>query len=74
MDESTKQIWESIIVKPKWYAGIRNKAGGFYTAQAAADLKKRFKQGSVSWDIIETIFAAHGYTLIKQWVRKVENW
>lgn len=72
-DAATTSIWNSIIAKPKWYAGIRNLQGGFYSAQSANHLKKSFEAGTLSLDIIQTVFEAHGYTLIQQWVRK-SNW
>lgn len=74
MDIVTKAIWEQIISKPKWYAGIRTTTGTFYSAQAAGTLKKSFENGTLSLEIIETIFEAHGYVLVKQWRLKDTSW
>lgn len=74
MDIVTKNIWEQITSQPKWYAGIKTTAGTFYSAQGAGDLKRRFEKGTLSLDIIETIFEAHGYVLVKQWHKKSEGW
>lgn len=74
MDIATTDIWNSIITKPKWYAGIRSATGTFYTAQSAAKVKKRFEEGTLSFEIIETVLNAHGYHLIKQWQYRGSSW
>lgn len=61
------EIWEEIISKPKWYAGILTSSGSFYTAQSARYLKESFKNGSLSESIIEKILNSHGYRLEKKW-------
>lgn len=63
-----EEIWNEIITRPKWYAGVRNCSGGFYTAQAARNLKVRFKAGLLSREIIERVLNSHGYYLEEKWV------
>lgn len=62
------QIWESIVSKPKWYAGIVNEHGGFYNAHSARNLKIRYKNKTLSDHIIERVLNSHGYYLEKSWV------
>ena len=62
-------IWNEIISKPKWYAGIRNENGSFYTAQSASKIKSRYRNGTLSEHIFEKILRAHGYSLEKRWVK-----
>lgn len=63
------EIWNEIISKPKWYAGILNEKGSFYTAQSASKIKSRYKNGTLSETILEKILFAHGYSLEKRWVK-----
>lgn len=65
---STKDLWEEITSKPKWYAGLRTLGGSFHTAQSANNLKLRFKQGKLSMKLITDIFRQCGY------VRTPEKW
>lgn len=65
---TTDQIWQEIIAKPKWYAGIKSETGSFYSAQSASMLKRRYIQKTLSESILERVFKAHGYVLEKRWV------
>ena len=71
----TDNIWDTIVKKHKWYAGIVSDSGAFYSEQAAYNLKRRYKNGTLSLRILERIFNAHGYYLEKRWVSRcpVEN-
>ena len=59
MDIAT--AWRELTSKPKWYAGIRNRNGDFYTAQAARKLKINFKNGSLKICTMVPILRSHGY-------------
>lgn len=58
---TTKEAWSQIIVKPKWYAGIKTNSGNYHTAQSANRIKNRFKQGVLSFSTIEKILNHYGY-------------
>lgn len=66
---SMDEIWNEIISKPKWYAGIVSETGSFYNAQTAAKIKSRYKNGTLSERILERILNSHGYVLEKRWVK-----
>lgn len=63
------EIWNEIISKPKWYAGILNENGIFYNAQSASKIKSRYRNGTLSETVLEKILTAHGYILEKKWVK-----
>lgn len=67
----TKEIWQSITSKPKWYAGIKNRNGNYYTAQSANRLKNLFKKGKLNQTFIEYIFSHFGYYKEEtKWLKK----
>lgn len=61
-----KEAFEIIIKRPKFYAGLRNRKGDFYTAQAATNIKKRFKDGTLGRNIIVYIISMSGFKLVKE--------
>lgn len=68
MTDQEKKIFESIISKPKWYAGLRDKKGSFITAQSANRIKSRFEKGNLSEYYVKYIFNVHG------WFKPEVNW
>ena len=58
---TTKEIFEFIIAKPKWYAGIESKKGKYHNAQSANRIKFRFRNGTLSDTQIEKILNKHDY-------------
>lgn len=68
---TTKEIFESIITKPKWYAGIKATESKFYTAQSANRIKDRYRRGVLSDVIIEKVLNSHGYYKADTvWIKK----
>lgn len=57
---STKEIFDIITSKPKWYAGIPSKTG-FHNAQSANRIKARFRASRLPDKKIEDIFNFFGY-------------
>lgn len=67
---STKDIFDLITSKPKWYAGMPSKTG-FHNAQSANRIKARFRIGNLSEKRIEEIFNRFGYFKNEvTWVKK----
>lgn len=60
------EAFEEIIKRPKFYAGLRNRRGQFYTADAATHLKDRYKAGTLSNEIIVYIISMSGFKLVKE--------
>ena len=58
---TTEELFNLIISKPKWYAGIESKKGKYHNPQSANRIKDRYKRGVLSNDIIEKILNSHGY-------------
>ncbi len=67
---STKEIFDEITSKLKWYAGMPSKTG-FHNAQSANRIKARFNNGTLPDKTIEQIFNHFGYVKNEiTWVRK----
>lgn len=62
-----KEVFEEIIKRPKWYAGIRSPNGTFMTPNAGYKFKKAFDKNKHSIRLMNIIFKNHGY-------EKTENW
>lgn len=63
-----QEIFESIIAKNKWYAGLRTDRGNFHTAQSANQMVRRYRNGTLSADKIKQIFNKHG------WIKPEVQW
>lgn len=64
----TKEIAEKIFAMPKWYASIFSK-GKFMNAQTANRIKKRFRNNTLSFEMLEMVLNHHGYFVAdKRWV------
>lgn len=69
----TKEIAELIFSIPKWYASIKSNRNinQYLNAQTANRIKKRYRDGTLSNDMIESIFNHYGYFIAdKTWVKK----
>lgn len=65
-----KEIFNTIIQIPKWYAGIPVGGGRSIDAHYAGQIKRRFEAGGLSEKLIERIFNYHGYFKSVVWERK----
>lgn len=70
----SNEIAEEIFSIPKWYASIkriRKNKDEFLTIQDANQIKKRFRNGTISHEQTEHIFNHFGYYIAdKSWVKK----
>lgn len=62
------EIFNEIIQRPKWYAGLRTDRGNYHTPPTARKMVERFNNGTLSADKIKQIFNKHG------WVKPEVNW
>lgn len=60
---STEELFNSITSIPKWYLG-------YMSATAASNMKKRFKQGTLSMRAIEKLATHFGYVKTLTWDKK----
>lgn len=60
------EAFEEIIKRKKWYAGLRSRKGNFYEAHSANKVIKRFKNGTLSNEIIVYIISMSGFKLVKE--------
>ena len=56
-------LFDAITSHPKWYAGITS-------AQNASNIKKRFYEKKLGFELLAKIFNHHGYYLEASWVKK----
>lgn len=63
-----QEIFNDIITKSKWYAGLRTNRGTYHSAQSANRLVKSFRNGTLSPDKIKQIFNKHG------WIKPEVQW
>lgn len=63
----TKELFELITSKPKWYIGLPSK-NGYHNAQSANRLKNRFKNNNISEKSLNNLFSYYGYVKTEtQW-------
>lgn len=54
------EVFNLITSEPKWYAG-------FTTPQNATNIKKRFVDKTLGFDVLEKMFNYYGYYLTASW-------
>lgn len=54
------EVFNLITSEPKWYAG-------FTTPQNATNIKKRFVNKTLGFDVLEKMFNYYGYYLNASW-------
>lgn len=57
------EVFELITKEPKWYAG-------FTTPQNASNIKNRFNEKKLGFDILEKMFNHYGFYLTASWDKK----
>lgn len=57
------ELFNLITCEPKWYAG-------FTSAQNASNIKKRFNNKELSFEVLQKMFNHFGYYLNASWEKK----